>query len=54
MFKNYSQLDYFNMLPISDKQKLQIIEDFIKTDLYDKIEKEGDLKEEKEGDLKED
>lgn len=36
-FKEYSQADYFNMLPLSDESKLQIINDFIKTGEYDKI-----------------
>ena len=37
MFKQYSQADYFNMLPLSDAQKLEIIHDFIDTGKYDKI-----------------
>ena len=32
-----SQCEYFNMLPLSDEQKLNIIKDFIEADKYDKI-----------------
>lgn len=39
-FKNYTQLELWNMLPISVEQRERIIEDFIKTDQYDKIPEE--------------
>ena len=36
-FEEYSQANYFNMLPLSDESKLKIMNDFIKTGQYDKI-----------------
>jgi hypothetical protein len=36
-YKDYSQADYLNILPLSDESKLKIINDFIKTGQYDKI-----------------
>lgn len=41
MFKSmneFSQQQYFDMLPLSKEQRENIIKDFIETDQYDKVE----------------
>jgi len=37
-YKEYTQEDFWNMLPISKEQREAIIEDFIETDKYDKVD----------------
>jgi hypothetical protein len=52
-YQDYTQFDYWNMLPLSDEQKFKIYNDFIKTDKYDKIpEKKPFGSEESSDDLK--
>jgi len=48
-FKNFSQTDFWNMLPLSKEQREQIYKDFILTGKYDKID---DKKEDKPDDNK--